>query len=138
MKTEIAPAKEFDIADVVRRSPVANHPNAEADLRRFLRASFSAWTGSIDGEVACVWGLITPTVLSNRAYLWLLTTDLVDNHPFVFVRHSQMVLREMLGHFESIEGHVVAGQDRSIRWLKWLGFKMGRAERGMISFSRSA
>jgi hypothetical protein len=124
MRVEIKRATNIDIRDVIRRSPVAGIPNAENDLKRYLKVSIEAWTGLIDGEVVCVWGLISPTVLSNKGYLWLLTTDLVDKHPFTFVRHSQIIIRDLMKNLEYIEGHVMTNSDRSIRWLKWLGFRM--------------
>ena len=138
MRVEINAANQLDLTDIIRRSPVADKPDAEMKLRNFLRASIMSWTGSIDGEIICVWGLIAPTILSDRAYLWLLTTDTLEKHPFVFVRHSQMIVNDMLKNFSTIEGHVVEGNRSGIRWLKWLGFKMGQKSDGLISFRRTA
>lgn len=134
MRVEIVTAKPVDIHDVIKRSPIANNPNAEHELKHFLGVSVLSWTGLLDGRVACVWGLIAPTILSEKAYLWLLTTDLIDEHPFTFIRHSQIVLREMLKSFKYIEGHVVADSTRSIRWLKWLGFELHRRNGKLIEF----
>ena len=136
MKVSIVPATKLDIEDIIRRSPVQAHPNAKRDLKRFLVISIMSWTGLVENKVACVWGIISPTILSDSAYLWLLTTDLVDEHPFLFVRHSQMVVEKLLEDFPCIKGHVVAGETRSIRWLKWLGFKLGHQEGGLIDFER--
>jgi hypothetical protein len=77
-----------------------------------------------------MWGLIAPTIFSEQAYLWLITTDLVDEHKFTFVRHSQMVIRGMLEQFPLIVGHVLWEQSRSKKWLKLLGVKFGRPIEG--------
>lgn len=130
MRAEIKRASNLDIHDLIQRSPVADVPGAEDDLKRYLRVSVESWTGLIDGQVVCVWGLIAPTILSDRAYLWMLTTNLVDEHPFVFVRHSQMVIRDILQYYRYIEGHVISDADRSVRWLKWLGFKITSERHG--------
>jgi hypothetical protein len=87
----------------------------------YLSNSLHAWTGVIEDKIACVWGLIPPSILSDNAYLWLLTTDVVDEHRFTFIRHSQMVVQIMLEDFPTIVGHVLADHERSKRWLKWLG-----------------
>lgn len=94
-------------------------------LRTCIRLSYVLWEGSVDGELACMWGLIPPTLLSNRAYLWLYTTELIKDHQFLFVRHSQRVMEEMLKEYPIIIGHSSINADRSIRWLRWLGAEFG-------------
>ena len=88
------------------------------------------WVGLIDGQLACIWGLIPPTLLSNQAYLWLYTTDIIKEHQFVLVRHSQLVMEEILRRYESVVGHVIMGKgdSKSVRWLKWLGAKFGEPD----------
>lgn len=83
------------------------------------------WAGTIDGKLAAVWGLIPATIMSNQAYLWLYTTDVLKEHSFILVRHSQLVMEEMLKAYPSIVGHAVVGNNKAIRWLKWLGAKFG-------------
>lgn len=58
--------------------------------------STSIWIGLIDDHLACIWGLIPPTLMSNQAYLWLYTTDVIKEHQFILVRHSQLVMEEIL------------------------------------------
>ena len=96
--------------------------------------STSIWVGLIDEQLACIWGLIPPTLMSNQAYLWLYTTDVIKEHQFVLVRHSQLVMEEILKRYKSVCGHVVMGKgdSKSVRWLKWLGAKFGEpSERGV-------
>lgn len=92
-------------------------------LDRFIRHSECCWLGKIDGEFACIWGLIPPTLLSSTAYLWLLVGEPVDRHKFVFVRHSQIEIRRMLDIYPTIVGHCDVRHKRSMQWLKWLGAK---------------
>jgi len=99
-----------------------------------LYASTYMWVGTIDERLACIWGLIPPTILSNQAYLWLYTTDVIEEHQFVLVRHSQLVMETMLEQYSSICGHAVVGNDKAIRWLKWLGAKFGEPYGGGIPF----
>jgi hypothetical protein len=94
------------------------------------------WTGHIDGQLACIWGLIPPTLLSNQAYLWLYTTDVIKEHQFILIRHSQLVMEEILKRYKSVCGHVVfgSGDSKSVRWLKWLGAKFGEPEENGVPF----
>lgn len=87
--------------------------------------SISIWVGLIDDELACIWGLVPPSFMSNQAYLWLYTTDLIKEHQFVLVRHSQMVMEALLNEYPTIVGHATVGDKKAIRWLKWLGAEFG-------------
>jgi hypothetical protein len=99
-----------------------------------LRISNTIWIGKVDGELACVWGVVLPTIMSDRAYLWLWTTEKIKEHPFVFVRRAQIVVAELLKEYSVVVGHTVVGARNSIRWLKWLGAKFGEPDGDLIPF----
>ena len=101
------------------------------------RAQYS-WTGWIDGEVACIWGVETQTIMGDAATLWLISTDLVEKHRFTFVRKSQIFIQELISQrFALIHGYVDPKFDRSRRWLKWLGFTLVPQQNGSIYFYMS-
>lgn len=112
-----------DIRDLIDRSPLVGVEDAHAIVSSYIRQSVFVWTGKVDDKVACVWGLIPPTILSNRAYLWLLTTDLVEDNRFMFIRWSQRYVEHMLTIFPEIHGYADTRFKNNIRWLKWLGAK---------------
>lgn len=93
------------------------------------------WIGLHDNEVVCLWGLINPCLASDQAYLWLYTTPGLAGNEFVFVRHSQRAVQEMLKHYPVIVGHATRGAKRSIRWLRWLGAVFAESENGLIPFT---
>ena len=96
MNVAIVPKFEYPLSEIVRRSPVVSK-DAESKLKQFIRRSDEVWFGMVDDQVAAVWGLVTPSLISNqRAYLWLLTTDLVEQHKFIFIRRSQLFVEEAL------------------------------------------
>jgi hypothetical protein len=99
-----------------------------------IAMSSDVWTGLVDGKVACMWGVAPPSLLSFKAYLWLYTTDVLKEHQFVFVRHSQVEIKRLLEEYDLIVGHCVLGATQSMRWLKWLGATFGEPERGLIPF----
>ena len=90
-------------------------------LEQYLTFSAKLCIGSIDGKLCCAWGLIPPTLISQQAYLWLFTTEAVEEHKFIFVRNSQRMVQEMLEEWPIITGFCEISATRSIRWLRWLG-----------------
>ena len=104
-------------------------------LHRCVIASSVLWTGFVDEEPACMWGLVPPTLLSDSAYLWLLITDLVKDHQFAFVRHSQIEIEKMLEVYPLIVGHCDRRNPASVRWLKWLGAVFDTSQGPLMPFS---
>jgi hypothetical protein len=100
--------------------------------------SVSMWAGIINGKLAAMWGLMPPTVLSTQAYLWLYTTEALTGHEFVLIRHSQLVMKEMLKDYPCICGHAVVSNHKAIRWLKWLGAKFEAPYGGGLPFRITA
>ena len=109
--------------------------NERVTLDRFIHDSIWTWIGKDDDEVLCYMGLIPPTLLSNQAYLWLRTTEAMQEHVFVFVRYSQRVISEMLQDFSLIVGHCEISATKSIRWLRWLGANFGDPEGLLVPFT---
>lgn len=106
----------------------------ETTMASCLKLSSDVWVGLVDDILACIWGVIPPTLMSNQAYLWLYSTELIAEHQFTFVRHSQLVVEELLKHYELITGVTDPTADRSKRWLKWLGAKFGEPSDGQLPF----
>jgi hypothetical protein len=94
-------------------------------LEQYLTFSQRLYIGAVDGKLVCAWGLIPPSLLSDQAYLWLFSTEAVEEYKFLFVRNSQKAVQEMLKEYSVITGFCEIGNDRSIRWLRWLGAKFG-------------
>ena len=92
------------------------------------------WVGHIRGAPCFAYGLVPPTLLSDHAYLWLYSTDAVEEYKFLFVRHSQLVITELLKVYPVIYGVCDITQPKSIRWIKWLGGKFGAPGKTHISF----
>jgi hypothetical protein len=125
---------DVPLHDVLKRSPVAHIPDAEAILRECVYRSTKVRYGFLDSRLACMWGLIPPSLLSQTAYLWLLTTDIVAEHKFLFVRHSQRYVEEALKIYPTIVGDVIIGNAPARRWLKWLGAEFGQPDKGRVKF----
>ena len=105
-----------------------------AIMDQCMLLSETLWIGMVDKKFACVWGIIPPTLMSTRAYLWLYTTELIKEHQFVFVRHSQRAIELILQDYECIIGHCLVDAEHSKRWLKWLGAEFGHPDGRKIPF----
>lgn len=92
------------------------------------------WVGLVDGQLACAWGLIPPSLLSHQAYLWLYTTPKVEEEKFLFVRHSQRAVEDMLKRWSTLVGYCDAMNERAIRWVKWLGGEFDAVYEGKVNF----
>lgn len=110
-------------------------PGADSNLQRFLQLSSYAWEGRVDGKRACLWGLITPTLLSDQAYLWLDTEEIAEQHQFLLVRYSARMIERMLQDFCVLQGHCLANNLRAQRWLKWLGAEFEFPNGELIPFT---
>jgi len=136
MSVAIVRSHDCDLDDVLSRSPEARTlPNATQLLRRWYRVSEEIWFGMHDDRIACICGLWPPSLISNRAYLWLLTTDLVEQHKFLFIRHSQRMIEDALKRYDKIIGHVEVGNDAGRKWLRWLGANIEPPANGFSKFT---
>lgn len=91
------------------------------------------YSGFVDGEFVCCWGLIPPTFLSNQAYLWMWAPEPI-RHQFIFIRHSQLQVEKMLDRYSSIIGHCRCEARSAQRWLEWLGASFGQPKDGLMPF----
>lgn len=107
---------------VIEAAPhVVLDPVEKRKLDGCLAVSTHVYLGLVDGEYACCWGLIPPSIMGDRAYLWLHTSALVEQNKFVFVRHSQRCVEKMLEEYQEIVGFCKPENEAAIRWIKWLG-----------------
>jgi hypothetical protein len=93
----------------------------QESMHRHMVNSSRVWLSLIGGQISGCCGLIPPTLLSDRAYLWLYTTQHLTEHQFMFIRYSQRVVEEALREFPLIVGHTRTTDRKAIRWLRWLG-----------------
>lgn len=93
-----------------------------------IKISTNVFSGSVDGEIVCVWGLVSPSVLSDQAYLWLHCTDKIKDHKFLFVRHSQRWIENALNEYKLIIGYCYKDNPQAKRWIEWLGARFEKPD----------
>lgn len=89
--------------------------------------SVVSWSWIVDGEVACMFGVVTEPMLLGDSFPWFITTPLVEQHARAFARTCKTLLPELLEHHRPLIGWVDARYTMSVRWLEWLGAEVGRA-----------
>lgn len=103
------------------------------DMFDYCQTLGEVYTGFIDGEFVCCWGLIPPTFLSNQAYLWMWAPEPVK-YQFTFIRRSQIQVQKMLERYEQIVGDCSANNRSAQRWLKWLGAEFEPSNGATVHF----
>lgn len=101
------------------------------------RAVFNSdwvWIGDVNDEVFGFWGLIPPTLCSDRAYLWLYSTESLRKQKLAFIRRSREVTAELLTHYPILVGHGRAGDANSLRWLRWCGAQFSEPVGELVPF----
>jgi hypothetical protein len=88
-----------------------------------LNSSIMAWTGLVDDEPVCVFGVAPLDILSGIGSPWLLGTGFLPRYAMTFLRMNKAYVQKMSELFPHLENYVDARNKLSIRWLKWLGFQ---------------
>jgi hypothetical protein len=104
------------------------HNRAQEHLCQMIRNSAEAWTGFIDDDLVCLLIISRGSIIGDSVTVWLHTCVAADEHPLVFVRHSQKILAKLRERYHYIYGVVQADNEQSMRWLRWLGFQFDPPE----------
>lgn len=122
MTAAIARLEGEEAWDLIFDPYMAKLPKLDQEtMHRAMAESSRVWLGYEGDKVLACWGLKAPSLLSDRAYLWLFTTEDLHEHVFIFVRYSQRAVADMLREYRVLWGHTLADNTRAIRWLQWLG-----------------
>jgi hypothetical protein len=90
----------------------------EAVLRHGIEVSDLCCTVYYDGEPICIFGIVG----DDFGSIWLLGTDLIEDHPIAFLRVSKAIVNHLRKSYSFLGNYVDARNTVHVRWLKWLGF----------------
>lgn len=91
-------------------------------LLNSVQASLEANSYLVSGEVVSICGVSKYTLLSDWACPWLLCSDAIRKRPKEFMIQTKKWTYDKLEEHGILRNVVYAKHERSIRWLKWLGF----------------
>lgn len=141
MKVEIVTPQLEHVIDLVERlrerereafERLGEEP--ERMIAREVARSLVAWAGLADGKCAAIWGAHVDGLLSDEAYIWVVCSSLIEEHPVAFLRQSRKAIAELHIYFKRLHGLVVCDFERSVTWLEWLGFRVGESVNGVRAF----
>ena len=135
-KIEIREIEDGDIAVLVRNMRKHDVQEVNAATRMGVRnavetsvnLSTYAKTGLVNDELVCMWGVCPISLISSSGSPWMLGTDLIEKKQRIFLRRSKPWLEDIKKGYKTLENHVDERNTLSVRWLKWLGFEMKKAE----------
>lgn len=116
--------RDCDRMEVLRSSGLS----PEASLARALQLSDWVKTARINGRLVCIYGLSGVDRARGVGSPWMLGTDLVGNYPRIALTAGREIVDEMLTEYPVLTNFVDVENKTSIRWLKRLGFTIGRVE----------
>jgi hypothetical protein len=93
-------------------------------MEHSIKHSHFAKTVVVEGEIAIIFGAVFTSVLTGKAMPWFCTSKVVDKHLMWFARYTKRYLPLYFSRYECLENIVDARYNKSINWLKWLGFKV--------------
>lgn len=91
-------------------------------MQESYNLSEACWVGISNGLPVCVFGVVRTSILSNTGVPWLLATPEFEEEGLDIVRASKTYASLMRKHFRLLVNFVDARQEKSIKWLRWLGF----------------
>lgn len=100
----------------------------ESVLGECVARSEMAWAGLVGDEVACIFGVVGASIISETGYPWLLGTDLIEQHAKAFLRRNKAMVKRMLARYPYLKNYVDVRNTTAISWLQWLGFTILPAE----------
>lgn len=116
-------AENLREADVEEVKASVDLPPLEAILGSMKNTIFPK-AGTVDGEVACIFGVASNTLVAEVGRPWLLATDALTKHSKRFLKSSLEYIKEAKKDFKYMHNFVDARNKEAIRWIKWLGFEV--------------
>lgn len=132
---EILPHDIDNIARNMRKADLSEmHAAGFVDPDRVLRSlvAQSAYSrvAIVDGEAVMMFGVQAKSMLSRDGLVWAVAADnALPRHRRLFLEHSPRYVKAMLRLFPKLTNHVHAPNRTAVRWLQFMGFRLGEPER---------
>lgn len=89
--------------------------------------SDECFVGTKGGKVALIFGVAAP-IFKDTASVWALGTDVSNEAPVSMVKIGRAIVQDFLSRYPRLENYCAADYEKSIRWLKKLGFTISEPE----------
>lgn len=126
------PATEDDARELASVLRIEDRLEVEAlgfdafeGLFQSLIGAQEAWTYRADGQIVCMAGVTSCSLIGRRGVPWLLGSVLVGQHRRSFLVETRRMVTHWLTLFDVLSNVVDVRYEAAIRWLRWLGFEIG-------------
>lgn len=100
-------------------------PDPAEMLRDGIERSSHAYAAIEGGVPFAIGGVVPVSLLAGEGMPWMLGTDGVARNRHWFLRESRQQLSQVLQSYRFLHNACDARYEKSIRWLRWLGFEIG-------------
>lgn len=92
------------------------------DAWKVVKGSNEIIAGYVDETLVCLVGVIPASILADSATVWLLATEHIGKHSFLFFRYGRIWLKTIRDKYHNI--YCVCHHNTKLgdRWLTILGF----------------
>lgn len=98
---------------------------AQSVMIEGFQVSDEAWTGLIDGEPVCMFGVAPAGFLfPDCGRPWMVGCSKLDENALLFLRRCRTQVEVMLSIYPVLVNYVAASNVRAIEWLRWLKFEV--------------
>ncbi len=109
--------------DIAEMKALSNMSPLEA-IQHLFDKSIECRTGLADDKVMCVFGINGISLVSDAGMPFMLSSTELGPHWRIFARGSKEVVSDWLSRYTPLVSCVDIRYTKSIRWLKWVGFKI--------------
>lgn len=117
--------READLQELAASRGANVHPSDA--ISRAVLLSSHCWVAAGANPIA-IFGIAPVSLLERIGSPWLLATDEAFEHPRALVTQGRRYIDQMRRSYSRLFNYVDARNDKSIRWLRRLGFVMQPAE----------
>lgn len=88
-----------------------------------LKYSDEVLVGLVNNQPVCMWGVAGDSFIGKVGIPWMVATKQLDDYAKIFIRRCRAGLLEITKNYDTLVNYVDARNVKTIRWLKYMGFK---------------
>ena len=108
----------------VRELVCMTGPDIRAEVLRCGSNSDKCYACYYKGVIIAAFGVIPYNPIARWGIIWMLATPEAGKHKLYTGKWTRRGVRAFLEDWEYLFNYVDAGNDETIKWLKWLGAKV--------------
>ena len=87
-----------------------------------IESSEEAWSVFNDTGILVIFGIIRPSLLTDKGWPWLISSTEIGKHKRNLMKGCVIVVEYWLKQYSVLENYIPTGFSRFLRWAEWNGF----------------